>query len=71
MHLSPEKTGPCGRYCDGSCGDHRCDFRPSASQESGPRSVTAPRPVKARRGTSNRLEWLQISLFLAGHKVKP
>jgi len=45
-------------------------FRPSASQESGPRSVTAPRPVKARRGTRNRVQWQQIALHLEVAEVR-
>lgn len=37
---------------------------PPVSQESAPRTVTAPRAVKTRGGTRNKLVWLQIGLAL-------
>lgn len=65
MHLTPRQV------CDAEYRSALRSVRPSASQESGPRSVTAPRPVKARRGTRNRVQWQQIALHLEGGEVRP
>lgn len=39
-------------------------FRPSASQESAPRPLRAPRAVKAQGATQSRPNWAQMALDL-------
>lgn len=45
--------------------------RPSASQESAPRPLRAPRAVKAQGATRNAREWQQIALHLSDRVVNP
>jgi len=44
---------------------------PPGGRESAPKVVTAPRAVNHRRGTSNRLVWLQVQLFLEDLPKRP
>ena len=61
-----------GRVCDAEYVWAKRTVRPSASQESAPRPLRAPRAVKAQGATSrNALQWQQIALHLADRVVNP
>lgn len=71
---------PPGRHFDGLTPAQVCDaefrsakrtVRPSASQESAPRPLRAPRAVKAQGATRNALQWQQIALHLTDRVVNP
>lgn len=59
------------QVCDAEYRSAKYPVRPSASQESAPRPLRAPRAVKAQGGTRNAAEWQQILLHLTDYVVNP